>query len=372
MNNSDIKRVIVLTDTHLVLKNPSNRLKMIEEGIDIINGISKVVKENNIDIVVHTGDLYDRGYPKVPQDLYIEQINSMKELSKLVNGHMYMCMGNHSYSYAENNPEFVITDISGDEKLMEIYKYKNSLKLSVPIWKAFPLLKVGVVNIHLVHFDPMKRYNIKDGNRYNIGIFHDDFVTFQSKEELYHHKYGKGIDVVNTDIFDSFNTAIIGHIHKPLMDFRLNNFRMTEMIIPGSLVNRTTAEKHEYVDLPIIEISESGKILDEEYNLPYKITKTRFYLPKFEDSFDLEKVEENKKMYEYAKTIKRSKIAGKDNELFEEFIKSLKNPLIEELIRTAEDIKTLKSEDFFKEFREYRRIKFENEKLLKQSLVKGY
>lgn len=363
-----IKKVIVLTDTHLVLKNPSNRLKMVEEGTEIINSITEIIKKNNIDMVIHTGDLYDRGYQNVPQDLYIEQLKSMQNMSKAVNGEMYMCMGNHSYSYAENNPEFVITDISNDEKLKEIYKYKNTLKLSIPIWKAVPKISVGTVNFHLIHFDPQKRYNINDQNLNNIGIFHDDFITFQSKEELYHHKYGKGIDVLNTDIFDCFNTAIIGHIHTPLNDFRLNNIRMTEIIVPGSLVNRTTAERHEYVDIPVISISENEDILDEDFNLPYKIDKYRFELPKFEESFDLDKVENNKKMYEYAKMIKKSKISGKDNSLFEEFIKSLKNPEIESLIREAENLKTLKSEDFFKDFREYKKIKFEREKLLRKNL----
>lgn len=340
-------RIILLTDTHLVLKNPNNRIRMIEEGVDILNQIHDLIIDNNIDIAIHLGDLYDRGYATIPHEMYNRQIEALQNISKAVNNNFFMVMGNHSYTYATQNPEFTITEIL-DENLKEIYKYKDTLELLNPIIKAPAYLDFGDTRISFVHFDPRKKYKIINDKKYNIALLHDDFITFESKEELYHHKYGHGIEVMNTDLFDNIDTAIMGHIHKPLTDFTMNNAKATDIIVPGSLVNRTAAEKHTYVDLPIIEMNmneiESGK-------KPYRLDKIRFYLPKFDESFDLKIVEENKQMYEYAKMIKKAKIEGKKDNLLEEFIKDLKNPKVEELIRTADTLEHLESEKLFLEFK---------------------
>ena len=346
-----IVRVLILTDTHLTLKNPSNRVKMIEEGIDTFKDILNIVSDNNVDVVIHMGDLYDRGYKHIPQDSFVDQINIMKTLSDKVNGNTYMVMGNHPYSYSIDNPEFVISEFF-DDKLNEIYKFKEKLDVLVPIWKCPSYLDIGTTRLNFIHFDPQKRYKTPENNmQANIGLYHDDFVTFQSKEELYHHKYGHGVEVSQTDAFENIDTAIIGHIHVPMDDFMLTNSKNTDIIIPGALVNRTTNELHEYVDLPIIDINTSGEIMNEDKLLPYKIEKFRYYLPKYLESFIDDKVKENKQMYEFAKLIKETKIKGREITLLDEYLRSLKNPKVSELIKNADTLNQLESQVLYDKYR---------------------
>lgn len=348
-------RVLVLTDTHLVLKNPKNRYKMIEEGIDLFNKLNEIIKLNDVDIVIHVGDLYDRGYDNVPQTEYVKQIQTMIDMSNLVGGNMFMTLGNHPYSFAKNNPEFLISELL-DDKLKEIYKYKETLKLTIPIWKCPGYIDINNVRINFIHYDPQKRYKVENNDKYNIGIYHDDFITFTSKEKLYHHRIGHGIEMLNTDTFDNINTAIIGHIHLPIEPFNLPNSLATDVHIPGALVNRTSSEIHQMVDLPVIDISTTGEILNNYRKLPYAVNKIRYYLPKYEESFNLEVVKDNKEMYEYAKIIKKSKIVSRDNTLFDAFLDEL-DLSISKLIRNAENLNELESEVLYKEFMDFYRNK---------------
>ena len=317
-------RILYVTDLHQVFKNPANRTDLIREGIDIINKIAEeLVVEHRIDAIIQGGDLCDRDYTAIPTTINSEFQNAHKRLSEKVNGNLYINMGNHEHNYSKDNPAFTIIDMQS-ERVKELYKYKEYPKTVLPIYKAVDVLEFGSTEIHFISYSPEKDYKIplKDDNKFIIGLYHDDLVSFESEMELYHHRLGHGINMASTDIFDNVNVAILAHIHKPLIPFRLDNYRKTLVINPGSIVNRTVAEKHTKVSLPVIDIQEDG----------VNIEFAELQLKPFEDSFKEEVVEENSMKAEMVKIMKESKSLGIRKLHLEDIITEIENVNVRKLI----------------------------------------
>ncbi len=218
-----------------------------------------------------------------------------------------------------------------DKKVKEIYSTREKLDYTIPIFQSPSNLDFGHTKIFLQHYDPEKRYKIPPQSANTICLFHDDLVSFESKQELYHHRLGHGINITNTDIFENVDLAILAHIHTPIQDMEITSNitdKTTTLVTPGSLVNRTTAEIHTKVDLPIIDIT----------NIGYTRSHYTYNLPKRSEIFDQEEVQQQQESRKLTKLINEVKHKTQHNNFFNDMLASLSNPAIETIIRNADKL----------------------------------
>lgn len=250
----------ILTDTHLLMNEPSNRREYIDHSVSLLFNIDAFFKANDIKDFAHAGDLYDTGDKKI--DTYLDNVYSYC-LHKLTDDrNAYIVYGNHEETHRKYNKFFEVTRVESDFVKSRV-DFSKVLQLTDPCFKAVDKASVGPVNIYFMHFDKEKRYYIPPSDKINIAIFHEDILTLESKIKLYHHQKGMGIDIETTNIMENVDIAICGHIHTPLEPFRLNNNKHTLVIVPGSLCQRTRAEVHDVVNIPVICLTSVGEVVVE-------------------------------------------------------------------------------------------------------------
>lgn len=336
----------VIPDMHILASEPANRNGvMIDRGLQIFDELIKLVEVNRCTSVIFTGDITDRGFNK-GELTYESQIQArIAKMSDTVNGNCFSVLGNHECTYAKNNLFYTIASIDSNIIKEQLHN-KPVPKLVYPYIRTPNCLDFGDLKIHLLHFNKSKKYKITtDNTPINIGIYHDDLISFESKMELYHHKLGNGIDVLNTDIFENVNWAILGHIHKPLNTFKLDNLRGTVIDNPGSMISRSIDEKHEVVNLPFICVNSEG--LHRRY--------VEFRIGDYEETINHEVVHREKQQREMVKLLKKEKentnwldydsfISGISNMEVRQFIGDASKPLILKSTELKEQYNTPKEE----------------------------
>lgn len=300
----------VLTDTHILYKEPTNRTNFFITTLSYLHNIADIFEANNFKIGIHGGDLHDRGDEETVTDKRNAVEEALNRISSAVED-MYIVYGNHEETYLNNNLFFSYTDVKSSV-IQRLLKGRTTLKPIRPFFQAVDKLSFGDVEIHFMHYDKERRYKLPK-DKFNICIFHEDIISFESQEELYHHKIGHGIRITDTDIMENVDIAICAHIHTPLLPFRMNNTRSTLVITPGSLCHRTTAEKHTKVDIPIICLNEEGVTI--EY-IPFNLGEVQETVLKEID-------EKQKKVYKANKALKAFKKVYSNAQDLEDLINSL-------------------------------------------------
>lgn len=339
-------RIVFITDTHVLFKNPDNRTDLVKESMEIFYWLDSKYEELKYDAIFHGGDLMDRGYKQVKQEDLLSFLTILKRLKDKTDGEMYINIGNHELNFPKDNLFFSIVDVISNPLKERLFtNFNNAKEILEPIFKAPTSLEVGNVVFKFLGFDREKNYKIsKEGveDKFVVGLYHDDLVSFESAENLYHHKTGHGLALKNTDIMENVNIALCGHIHIPLEDMVLDNKRQTLIITPGSPISRTTSEIHSSIKIPIIDINtDTG-----EFNIIYET----YELPNQENSFIKEVVQENKKKYELAKIIQNDKtIAKGKNGMFESLLDSIEDIEIRSILIESLEIDTLNLADKLQE-----------------------
>lgn len=305
-------KIPVLTDMHLLYKEPNNRTNFTLTTLSYLLNLKDIFDKNGIDYAIQAGDLHDRGEKVTDTTMRNIVEKTLVDLRETVK-EFFIVMGNHELTYINNNLFFNYTKIESNF-LNKSLANKRTLYPNMPIFRALDKISFGDVNIHFMHYDPQGNYVIEDEG-FNICIFHDDIISFDSKQELYHHKLGHGISITDTNLMQNVDIAIFAHIHTPLLPFRLNNSRNTLAITPGSLCQRTTAETHSKVDIPVICLNEEGVTI--EY-IPFNLGNVK------ETLID-EIVEQQKKVRKTTKALKEfTEVHSKAQDL-EDLLMSLPN-----------------------------------------------
>lgn len=249
---------LVISDLHILPKEPKNRKNLIPNIITLLNEIIEIGKRNKIRGVIFLGDIFDRSFTSVNAEYLSEIFDIFKRMSDEFK--LFAVYGNHELTYYKDNPYYIITDIKSERVLNQI-KDLNTPKFLHPYIQVIDNIDYGNVIINFIHFSKEdKEYkvnNIADG-KINICLYHDSFINFESEEKLYHHRIGHGINVIKTDIFENVDWAICGDTHTPLNTFILNNKKQTIYDVPGVMTIRTVADKHTSVKCPIISIGNKG------------------------------------------------------------------------------------------------------------------
>lgn len=215
--------ILHLADLHLGKR--VNEFSMLEDQRFILNQILEIVKKESIDVVMICGDVYDKGIPPIEAiDLLDDFLWKLAESGRKV----LMISGNHDsgdrLGFGKNlfkhSNLFIASRFHG-----EIEKIKLSQEgISVNFY-MLPFVKPVVVNhqlgIQTGSYEECLRYLIEqaeiDPQETNILLAHQ-FVTAGKEDPQRSDSETRslgGIENIDYRVFDSFDYAALGHIHKP-------------------------------------------------------------------------------------------------------------------------------------------------------------
>jgi predicted phosphodiesterase len=248
------------------------------KAIDAVqHDLLRFIKENGVTHLVSLGDWYDKGYRSINRSN--NDRNFDEELSRAVGGNFYICLGNHFFLERDSNPEMYLIQPS------EYYKPTQAIYAVAPVIRAVPALHIGPVQISFFHYSKEDKSYTREREpeaTYHIGIYHDDVVvpTIQRNGAGFP---GTTMTSCLDSTFANIDLAIVGHIHKPIGVFNVQSFgRKLTMIVPGSLAITETGNKaiHTDVDLPVVEISDEGKVSCALATFSLHTNLLRFYKKK--------------------------------------------------------------------------------------------
>ncbi|MDO5026703.1 MAG: exonuclease SbcCD subunit D [Tissierellia bacterium] len=257
-----------LADLHLGKK--VNGYNMIEDQTYAIGQILKLVEEQEVDLVLLAGDVYDHTVPSgEAMALFDDFLTALRSLKKKV----IVIAGNHdsperlafvnrlikssdiyiSSPFDGRVEKIVLRDQYGPLnffllpyiKPINVRSLKADLKLD-DFQKAMDLV------IGSIDFDQKER---------NVILSHQFIVGAQKSdsEEL----YLGGSEAISIDTYEGFDYVALGHIHKK------QAFRMGKIRYPGSLLKYSKSEANYKKSLTLVEMKEKNHIEISEKEIDY-------------------------------------------------------------------------------------------------------
>lgn len=242
-------RILFLTDTHIRGTTPKNRTDNLP--ITLMNKfkeIVKIVKDHNVDFVLHGGDLFDR------PDISVSIVSSFASILNDIKVPVYIVCGNHDiYGH---NPDTINRTMLG---LLDSLNIINIINRDDTIFLQKDDIKVQLTGYPYT-------YNIDDENNRDNYI-----VKYVSKDVNYaiHMVHGMLLnkpfieDIPYTLIddikFTKANITLSGHYHS---GFGIINIDEKYFINPGSLI-RVTNSLSEINRIPQVALID----LDETINI---------------------------------------------------------------------------------------------------------
>lgn len=241
-------RLLFLTDTHIRGTTPRNRMDNFPETIERkLNEIKQIIKEHNIDYVLHGGDLFDR--PDV-------SISITSHFSKILNSFgvpIYIIVGNHDvYGH---NPDTVNRSMLG---LLDVLNVVRLIKKDEVVYLNKDGIKVQLTGqpyvYNIDHEGYRSHYIVKEVSSdvdYSIHMVHG---------MLLNKPFIQGIPYTLIDDIKSTKADITlcGHYHT---GFGVLNVDGKYFVNPGSLV-RITNSLREINRMPKVAIIELGSSID--------------------------------------------------------------------------------------------------------------
>lgn len=259
-------KLIHLADLHIgkILLEQS----LLEDQKYMLNQIIKIIKDNNIDGILLSGDIYDKG---IPNNDAVELLNDF--LNKLVNElkiKVFMISGNHDSktrlnfgSQLFNNLGLYIeTKYQGNLKKVTLDNHNNKINIYM-----LPFIKP--IEIKHLFKEEIKDYNeaIKlilerekiNKDEINILMAHQ-FVTYngQNPELSESENINVGtLDNVDASLLFDFDYVALGHIHGP-QRIGKDNIRYA-----GTMLKYSFSEINHHKSLVMININEENKLTFE-------------------------------------------------------------------------------------------------------------
>ena len=256
-------KLIHLADLHIgkILLEQS----LLEDQKYILNQILKIAKDNNVDAILLSGDIYDKG---IPNNDAVELLNDF--LNKLVNElkiKVFMISGNHDSktrlnfgSQLFNNLGLYIeTKYQGNLKKITLDNHNNKVNIyMLPFIKPIEikhLFKEEIKDYNEAINLILKREKINK-NEINILMAHQ-FVTYngQNPETCESESINIGtIDNVDASLFFDFDYVALGHIHGAQ---RIGNDNIR---YAGTMLKYSFSEIKHHKSLVMINIDEENKL----------------------------------------------------------------------------------------------------------------
>ena len=256
-------RILHLADLHLgkILQEQP----LIEDQKYMLEEIIKKVQEENIEIILISGDIYDRSIPQTDAvdmlDYFLNKL--IKDLKKQV----FIISGNHDSKERlgfgnkifENDGLYISSKYEGQIKKVELQDEYGKLNIYLlPFIKPVEVKKYFEDEI-LSYDETIKKIiekeNIDETQR-NIILTHQ-FVTCIGEEvertDSETISLG-GIDNVDISNYDKFDYVAIGHVHRP------QRIGRDTARYAGAMLKYSFSEVNHKKTIPIIDFKEKGNI----------------------------------------------------------------------------------------------------------------
>ena len=256
-------RILHLADLHLgkILQEQP----LIEDQKYMLEEIIKKVQEENIEIILISGDIYDRSIPQTDAvdmlDYFLNKL--IKDLKKQV----FIISGNHDSKERlgfgnkifENDGLYISSKYEGKIKKVELQDEYGKLNIYLlPFIKPVEVKKYFEDEI-LSYDETIKKIiekeNIDETQR-NIILTHQ-FVTCIGEEvertDSETISLG-GIDNVDISNYDKFDYVAIGHVHRP------QRIGRDTARYAGTMLKYSFSEVNHKKTIPIIDFKEKGNI----------------------------------------------------------------------------------------------------------------
>lgn len=257
-------KILHLADLHLgkILQEQS----LIEDQEYMLKEIIEIIKNENIEAVLISGDVYDRSVP--PAEAVNLLDNFLKILIKELKIKVFIISGNHD---SKDRLGFG-SKIFEDEGLYIESKYNGNLR-KVELEDSH-----GKINIYMLPF--VKPIEVKDffeddlENNYNTAIhkiIEKEKINKDERNIIMVHQFVTagtieperteseiislgGIENVDVSNFDDFDYVAIGHVHRPQQIGR------KEARYAGTMLKYSFSEINHNKSVPIIDFKEKGNI----------------------------------------------------------------------------------------------------------------
>ncbi|MCR3957021.1 MAG: metallophosphoesterase family protein [Gudongella sp.] len=249
-------RILYFTDTHIKGTNPKNRKDDFVESLEEkFREIVSIVKEKDIDFVIHGGDLFDR------PDISISVVSRFTTILKDIEKPIYIVSGNHDIF--GHNP------VTIDRTMLGLLKSLDFIKV-IPREKPIIIeemgIRVGLTSLPYTYdIDSTPEgyilRNVPENVNYSIHVVHGMLLD---------RPFVKGIPYTLVD--DILDTAaditLSGHYHAGFKTIEKNG---KYFVNPGSLVRVTNSLK-EIERTPQVAILNLGSKINIEMQ-PLKSAK---------------------------------------------------------------------------------------------------
>ena len=256
-------RILHLADLHLgkILQEQP----LIEDQKYMLEEIIKKVQEENIEIILISGDIYDRSIPQTDAvdmlDYFLNKL--IKDLKKQV----FMISGNHDSKERlgfgnkifENDGLYISSKYEGQIKKVELQDEYGKLNIYL-LQFIKPVEVKKYFEDEILSYDEtikkiIEKENIDETQR-NIILTHQ-FVTCIGEEvertDSETISLG-GIDNVDISNYDKFDYVAIGHVHRP------QRIGRDTARYAGTMLKYSFSEVNHKKTIPIIDFKEKGNI----------------------------------------------------------------------------------------------------------------
>lgn len=247
-------KFLFLTDTHIRNNSPKSRLDDFEEAIEKkFYEISKIIKDNNIDYVLHGGDLFDR------PDVSVKTVSKFGNILKDLGVPIFIISGNHDIF--GHNPKTIDRSMLG---LLSSLDIVNLIEYNKPYILEFDNKKIqisGIPYIYNIDKEEKDYYKVKRLENINLHI-----VLIHSL--LLEKPFIKGIPYTLIDDIKDIDADIVlsGHYHTGFGIKKVDNKYFAN---PGSVarLNNSSIEIKRKPKVLILEYKENNEIILEEVEL---------------------------------------------------------------------------------------------------------
>lgn len=276
------KRMVDITTIHGYVK------AFCRVQVDIMNAI----KELGVTHFISLGDWFDGGYGS-DTAAALSHTDIDREMYTMLNGNFYGLIGNHIKIRMDSNPELFLIQPH------PVYVSRHNVARDYQIIRTPNDLILNGVQFCFMHWnkDAESAYEYKalinKDCKYHIGLYHTEYIIpahILAGVNMYN---GMSDNSKIAAALDDIELAIVGHVHKPFGEFRIEKKSggSTTMIIPGSLTNVDCGvnSRHDFVDMPLIDIDEDGSITRSSYRVQLHTDEIQF-VPKVKSEASMNKL----------------------------------------------------------------------------------
>ena len=265
-------RILHMADLHI--GRYFNGMSLLQDQRDMLKKIIDVIREENPDVVIISGDIYDRSVPREDAvRVYDEFLTELVTLEKK----NILITGNHD---SHERVGFLNTLLE-DKGLIIEGAVKRPLRC-ITLQDEFGLVEIylfpyrDTANLKTIYdlesfrddsmvYDRIFRESVRKNQNRKILVYHG-FVAGSGREDVLESASERiisvgGHDFIKTDVFSDFNYVALGHLHNPqwVVDGRIR--------YAGSPIKYSFSEENHKKSLSIIDLDGEGKVTLKEIPL---------------------------------------------------------------------------------------------------------